>query len=51
MGKFDKQCCALGCSKGEKKVKGDDTTFRSDSEGTDGEESELKRKFSLTFHS
>ena len=51
MGKFGTQCCAFGCSKRRKKVNGDDTTFRSDGEGTDGEESELKRKFSQTFRS
>ena len=32
-------------------MKGDETTSRSDSEGTDDEESMLKRKFSRTFHS
>ena len=46
MGKFGTQCCAFGCSKRRKKVKVDDTTFRSDSKGTDDEESELKRTFS-----
>ena len=44
MGKFGTQCCAFGCSKRRKKVKGDETTSRSDSEGTDDEESMLKRK-------
>ena len=42
MGKFGTQCCAFACSKRRKKVKVDDTTFRSDSNGTDDEESELK---------
>ena len=49
MGKFGTQCRAFGCSKRRKKVKEDDTTFRSDSKETDDEESELKRKF-LTRH-
>ena len=51
MGKFGRQCYAFGCSKRRKKVKVDDTTFRSDSKGSDDEESVLKRKFSRTFHS
>ena len=45
MGKFGTQCCAFGCSKQRKKVKGDETTFRSDSEGTDDEESVKKEVF------
>mgnify|MGYP002803474780 len=48
MGKLGLQCCAFGCSKRKKKVKGD--FVRSDSEGSTDEESGLKRKLPRSFH-
>ena len=48
MGKLGPQCCAFGCSKRRKSVKGD--LLRSDSEGSTDDESGLKRKLPGTFH-
>ena len=50
MGKNGTQCCAFGCNK-RKKRKSDATLVRSDSDGSDDEESAIKRKFPRTFHS
>ena len=49
MGKNGTQCCAFGCNM-RKKRKLDNATIRSDSDGSDDEESEVKRKFPRTFH-
>ena len=44
------QCCAYGCSKRrKKKVEGD--FIRSDSEGSEDEETAIKKQFPRTFHS
>ena len=45
MGKVGIQCCAFGCSKRIKNVKGNDNTSQSYSEGPDDEEFRLKRTF------
>ncbi len=42
------ECCAFGCSKQRKF--GDQTTERSNSEGSSDEESLKKQKFRRTFH-
>lgn len=50
MGKSGTQCCAFGCNK-RKKRRLEDGTCRTDSEGTEDEESQIKRKLPRTFHS
>ena len=50
MKKAGTQCFAFGCNK-RKRVKEDKDKPRSDSEGSDDEESSVKRKFPRTFHS
>ena len=43
------QCCVFGCAK-RKKVGENKRNARSDSEGSDDEESAIKRQFSRSFH-
>ena len=50
MGKNGTQCCAFGCNK-RKKRKLEQEAARSDSEGSEDEESQIKRKYPRTFHS
>ena len=47
MGKSGTQCCSLYCNKRKKQKENNE---RSDSEGSDDEESKMKRKFPRTFH-
>ena len=49
MGKLGTQCCAFGCSKRRKNVKGD--LLRSDSEGSTDDESGLKYGYLVHFTS
>lgn len=43
------QCCVFGCAK-RKKIGENKGEARSDSEGSDDEESEVKRKFPRSFY-
>ena len=46
-----KNCVVLGCKKRQKNKTGEgDTADRSDSEGSEDEESTVKRLFPRTFH-
>ena len=49
MGKSGTQCFAFGYNK-RKKRRLEDGTCRTDSEGTEDEESQIKRKLPRTFH-
>ncbi|XP_037797679.1 THAP domain-containing protein 6-like [Penaeus monodon] len=49
MAKRGTQCCAFGCSK-RRKYGNETEIFRSDSEGSDDDESMIKRNFPRTFH-
>ena len=51
MGKSGTECCAFGCSKRRKNLKGNKNNPRSDSDGSDDEESAIKRQYPRTFHS
>jgi hypothetical protein len=51
MGKSGTECCAFGCSKRRKNLKGIKNNPRSDSDGSDDEESAIKRQYPRTFHS
>lgn len=46
---FGTQCCAFGCKK-RKRKKEDENRLRSDSEGSEDDESHIKRTFPRTFH-
>ena len=48
-GKNGMQCCAFGCNKCKKR-KLEEATCRNDSEGSEDEESQIKRKLPHNFH-
>ena len=50
MGKLGTECCAFGCSKRRKSFKTMENNQRSNSDGSDDEESSIKRQYPRTFH-